>query len=67
MAEDFLTVSLGTWVNRPFVFASHGDDDFPLSVAFCQIPDGLWGLGERVGPVDDRCELAGFDELLKEN
>jgi len=36
-----------------------------LSVPFCQIPDGLWSLGERVGPVDDRRELAGFDELIK--
>src|SRR3712207_6456308 len=56
-----------TPVNRPFRFASDGDDDFPLSLPFCQIPDGLWGLGERVGPVDDRFELPGFDELLKED
>src|SRR5919202_2757554 len=54
-------------VKRPFGFASHGDDDFPLSVPFFQIPDGLWGLGEWVGPVDDRFELASLDELLKEN
>src|SRR5215212_7977103 len=56
-----------TPVNRPSGFASHGDDDFPLSVPFFQIPDGLWGLGERVGPVDDRGEPAGFDELLEED
>ncbi len=54
-------------VNRPFGFASHGDDDFPSSVPFCQIPYGLRSLGERVGPVDDRCELAGFYELLEQD
>jgi hypothetical protein len=43
---------------------SDGDDDFPLSVSFFQIPDGLWNLGERVLSVDDRCELAEFNELL---
>src|SRR5215212_5947558 len=56
-----------TPLNRPFRFASHGDDDSPLSVPFCQIPDGLWSLSERVGPVDHRRELAGFDELLKQD
>src|SRR5215208_1802789 len=54
-------------VNSPFGFASHGEDDFPSSVPFCQIPYGLRSLGERVGPVDDRCELAGFDELLEQD
>src|SRR5215218_8382048 len=56
-----------TPVNSPFGFASHGEDDFPSSVPFCQIPYGLRSLGERVGPVDDRCELAGFDELLEQD
>ncbi len=46
--------------------ASHGDDDSSLSVSFFEIPDGLGGLGERVSPVDDRCELPGFDELLED-
>src|SRR5215204_3832317 len=53
-------------VNRPFGFASHGDDDFSSSVSFFQIPDGLGDLGERVRPVDDRCYLSGFDELLED-
>jgi hypothetical protein len=25
------------------------------------------GLGQQVRPVDDRCELPGFDELLEED
>src|ERR671910_880801 len=56
-----------TPVNSPFGFASHGEDDFPSSVPFCQIPYGLRSLGQGVGPVDDRCELAGFDELLEQD
>ena len=52
-------------MNRPLGFASHGDDDFSLSVSFFQIPDGFGDLAQRVGTVDDRCELAGFDELLE--
>jgi hypothetical protein len=48
-------------LNRPFGFASHGDDDFSSSVSFFQMPDGLGDLAQRVRPVDDRCDLAGFD------
>ncbi len=47
--------------------ASHGDDEFTLSVSLLQIPDGLWNLGERVHPVDDWGELAGFDEILEDD
>ena len=47
--------------------ASHGDDEFTLSVSLLQIPDGLWNLGERVRPVDDWGELAGFDEILEDD
>src|SRR5215203_79203 len=50
-----------------FGFASHGDDDFSLSVSLFQIPDGLGDLAQRVGPVDDRCDLAGFYELLEDD
>ena len=46
--------------------ASHADDNFTLSVSLLQIPDGLWDLGERKSPVDERCELAGFDEFLED-
>jgi hypothetical protein len=41
----------------------HADDDLSSSVSLFEIPDGLGNLGERVGPVDDRCDLPGFDEL----
>src|SRR5215210_3279492 len=54
-------------VNRPFGFASHGDDDFSSRVPFYQIPDGLGDLAQRVGSVDDRCDLPGFDELLEDD
>src|SRR3712207_6404111 len=57
-----VTSSPPDWLQEStFRFASHGDDDFSSSVSLLQIPDGLGGLGERVRPVDDRCELAGFD------
>jgi hypothetical protein len=59
----FQTVSLRDSVNRPLGFASHGDDNFSSSVSFFQITDGLGDLAQRVRPVDDRCDLAGFDEL----
>src|SRR5215217_1429370 len=54
------------WVNRPFGFASHGDDDLSSGVSFFQVPDGIGDLGERVGPVDDRCDLPRFDEVLED-
>src|SRR5918992_211187 len=53
-------------VNGPFGFASHGDDDFSLSVSFFEIADGLGDLAQRVRPVDHRCEGALLEELLKE-
>jgi hypothetical protein len=53
-------------VHRPFEFVSHGDDDFSLSVSFFSIPHGLGNLGKWISPVDDRCDLTGFDELLED-
>src|SRR5919112_4404379 len=54
----------------PFVsllgFASHGDEDFSFGVSPFQIPHGFGNLGERVGTVDDRCHLPGFDELVED-
>ena len=44
--------------------ASHGDDDLAAaSVAMYQIPDGLGDLAQRVGPIDDRRDLAGLKQL----
>src|SRR5919202_4958151 len=43
----------------------HADDDFSSGVSLFEVADGLWNLGERVSPVDDWCNLPGFDELLK--
>jgi uncharacterized protein YndB with AHSA1/START domain len=41
--------------------ASYRDDDLPSGVASFQVPDRLGGLIQRVGPVDDRRDLAGLD------
>ena len=57
---------LGTSVNRPFGFASHGDDDFSSSVSCFQIPHGLGDLAQWVSPVDNRCDLPRFGELLED-
>src|SRR5918997_107036 len=63
-----VTSSPPEWLQESsFGFASHGDDDLSSSVSSFQIPDGLGDLGEWVRPVDDRCDLAGFDELLEDD
>jgi len=49
-----------------FGFASHGDEDFSSGVSSFQIPDGFGDLGERVGTVNDRCDLPGFDEFFED-
>src|SRR5215203_1451285 len=49
-----------------FGFVSHGDEDFTSCVSSFQIQDGFGDLGERVGTVDHRCHLPGFDELLED-
>jgi hypothetical protein len=43
----------------------HADDDFPLGVTCFQVPDRLRSLVQGVGPVDDRCDLSGFDKFLQ--
>ena len=57
---------LSSYKSLPFGFASYGDEDFSSSMSLFQIPDGLRGLAQRVGPVDDRRDLAGLDELLED-
>ena len=59
-------VVLGTSVNSPFGFASHGDDDFSTGVSFFQIPHGFGDLAQWVSPVDNRCDLPRFGELLED-
>jgi len=46
---------------------SHADDGFPLGGPLSDIPDRFRGLVQREGSVDDRRELAGFDEFLQDN
>jgi hypothetical protein len=45
----------------------HSYDYFSLSVSFSEIIDSLRGFAQRVRSVDDRCQLSGFNELLKIN
>lgn len=50
-----------------FVIVLHRDDDFASSVTLVQIAEGLRRLAERVRPVNERCELASFNELPESN
>lgn len=47
--------------------ASHCDDDLASSVFLFKITDGLGDLGERVRPVDDRCDLSDLEKLLQDD
>ena len=38
----------------------HGEDDLSACVSLLEMADGLGGLGQRVSPVDHRCDLSGF-------
>jgi hypothetical protein len=51
---------------RAAVPVSDGDDGFPSSVSLVGIAEGLLSLVQRVRIADDRCHLAGFDEVLQE-
>jgi hypothetical protein len=39
------------------------DDDLARSVTFLHVPDGRGDFAQRIRPIDDRCHLAGLDEL----
>ncbi len=41
------------------------DDDFSSSVSAFDVAEGRSGLVQRVFPVDDRCQLPGFDKVLE--
>jgi hypothetical protein len=42
-----------------------GDDDLPSNLPGLQVADRLGNVAEGERPVNDRCELFGFDELLQ--
>ena len=46
---------------------SNGDHHLPASVSLLQLPDGVSGIAQRIGPVDDRHDSGGLDELLQNN
>ena len=52
-------------VIRAAVRASHGDDDLSSGVSFSLVPQSLRDLTQVVTPIDDRRDLAGFDEILQ--
>ena len=45
----------------------HRDDHVPLLVTLLDVPECLDHLLERIGPVDDRLQLSGLDEILEED
>ena len=53
--------------SRNRLWAASVHDDFSLRVSVLQIADGLGDLAQRVGSVDGRRELSGFEELPKES
>ena len=46
---------------------SHRDDNFPPSMSFPKVAEGIGSLVERVTPVDNWFYLAGFDQLAQKN
>lgn len=44
----------------------HGDDDISLLVPLIDVPVRLDNLFQRIAPVDDRFELARFNQVFEE-
>ena len=44
------------------VGSHHGDDDLAAGVPLLDVAQALGRVGQRVRPVDDRCELPVLDE-----
>jgi len=51
---------------RAVMRPSHGDDDLCSDVSFAHVPQRLGQLVQRVLSVDDRCRLAGLEELSQD-
>src|SRR6267378_1089562 len=47
--------------------ASNGDDDLSPRVPLFDVPDGLGGVLQRIGSVDDGRDLPGFKQLLQKD
>ena len=43
----------------------NSDNDFPLCMSFFSIKERLRHLGEWVSPVNDRCDLYGFEKAFE--
>jgi hypothetical protein len=50
---------------QPLGLLLYCDDNLPAGVFFGEVADGLRGIGECVGTVDRRSDLAGFDEMAQ--
>ena len=42
-----------------------GHDDFSSGMTRFDVPQSLWGLAQRIRAVDDRRQLADFNEFLR--
>ena len=60
---DFSYLGHHAWLTKAFGFASHGDDDFSFDASFSKMPERFRNLAQRVRPVDDRDDFAGFIKL----
>src|SRR5688572_29973779 len=47
--------------------ASRGDDDLSLRVSFSLVPESIGDLAQGVKPIDDRRDLARFDQILQDS
>jgi hypothetical protein len=54
-------------VRRVYADGSDGDDDRSSCMAFSDMPDRLGGPAQWVDPVDDWCDLPGFEESLQDD
>ena len=59
-AERCTKTSAGSRAPPPVL--RHGDDDLAACVPLLHAAQALGRVGQRVGPVEDRCELPGLDE-----
>jgi hypothetical protein len=60
---DFSCLGHHAWLTKAFGFASHVDDDFSFDASFSKMPERFRNLAQRVRPVDDRDDFAGFIKL----
>ena len=63
-AASLTNVRINSDFNYGCISSLHCNDDLAAGMAFIQIAEGFRSLIQRKGSVDDRRELACFDELF---